>query len=72
MSQNRFEALLKAVPDSAWKDALVEVLDTAFMCHVWFEAHDIIATSGDIVRMTELVCARESEKRREAQQDIPL
>ena len=63
---NRFEELLKSMNRpgarpgaSAFRDALIDVADTASMCKMWFDSEGIAYTAADVVAMARLVLERE-------------
>jgi hypothetical protein len=66
VNSERFEELLRTIGAGPWKDALVEVCDTAFMVKVWFASYGIAATASDIVAMTALVVGRAPKEGEEA------
>lgn len=66
MDDDRFEALLRATPDGDWKQAVVDVADTALLCVAWFGARSLTPTADAIIRMVELVMRRRSELERGA------
>lgn len=45
-----------------WRDALVGVADTAYMCISWFKDQDIKFTAADLMTMTGLVMKKEQHK----------
>jgi len=60
---NDFEKRLERMrePDaSVFKDALIDVCDTAHMCKLWFESYGLAATAADVVALTRLVMEREA------------
>ena len=63
-TSRRFEALLKVTQHSpqAWRDAVVAVADSAFMCRAWLEDHAPGWTPADLIAMTRLVMEREKTK----------
>jgi len=51
-------------PDARlFKEALIEVCDTAYMCKLWFEGQELAATVADVVALTRLVMEREHSLR---------
>ena len=60
---NSFEALLKdRALDSmgGWKNAIIEVADTMYVCHRWFESYmpSHTVSPSDLVAMTRLIAER--------------
>lgn len=62
---NQFDENLKAIPPDSWrwKQAIVDVADTAWLCRSWFDSHAVKCTAADIVAMTQLILAREEQAR---------
>lgn len=61
---NRFEKLLQQMQTHSggvgnFRNALIEVADTAYACKLWFESYGLAATASDVVAMTRLVIERE-------------
>ena len=67
---NQFEENVKAIPSNAdasiWKQALIEVADTAWLCRSWFESHNVPFTAADLMTMTGMVISLSETKRHEA------
>ena len=72
---SRFDELLLGAQRSnapkAWRDALISVSDTAFMCHAWLDEHAPGFTPADLLTMTRMVmaCEETEEARIEARAD---
>jgi hypothetical protein len=60
--RGRFETLVMAAQHSPkrWRDAVVAVADSAFMCRAWLEDHAPGWTPADLIAMTRLVMEREN------------
>jgi len=60
--RDRFDNLLIAAQSSppAWRDALVAVADTAFICRAWLEEYAPGFTPADLLVMTKMVVEREA------------
>jgi hypothetical protein len=50
----------------AGRDALIEVADTLYLCAAWWRqfGRGITPSAADLLRMTELVLAREEQQNR--------
>jgi hypothetical protein len=64
MQEDRFEAFSQAMHGRReaghFRDALLDVADTADACKRWFEGAGLSATAADVLEMTKLVLAREA------------
>jgi hypothetical protein len=54
--ENSYEALMAQAPEGWWKEAIIDVLDTAYIVRQWFKAHKVEASAADITAMTALIC----------------
>lgn len=63
---NRFEEHLKKMSDSGdgssrvWRDSLIVVADTAYMCKLWLDEYSPDFTTADLLEMTRMVVDRET------------
>ena len=42
-----------------WRQPVIDVADTMYVCKKWFEGHEVIFTAADLLAMTRLVLERE-------------
>lgn len=62
---NDFERALKALDGvPSFKNALIEVCDTAYMCKRWLDSYAPSYTPADIIALTALVIASEQRNQR--------
>ena len=47
-----------------WRQPVIDVADTMYICKKWFEAHEIKFTAADLLAMTKLVLDREQRRDR--------
>lgn len=59
----RFDEMVAAygVPD-LWKQSLIDVADTAFICWVWLDERKVPFTAADVLTMAKMVIDREAAK----------
>lgn len=63
---NRFDEMFKLSFQSApthWRDSLIFVADTAYMCRLWLMDYAPGWTPSDLMKMTELVVAASKQER---------
>lgn len=56
---DEFEEMLKTLPVGAFKSAVRDVCDTAYMVEKYFRSRKIAATAADIAAMTGIIIQRE-------------
>ena len=62
-SPDRFDSMLKHVPDISFRMAMIHVADTAYMANLWFACRkDLAYTAADVLTMTEMVFQRERDE----------
>ena len=50
---------------ACWRQPIIDVADTMYVCKKWFEGHEIAFTASDLLAMTRLVLEREQATREE-------
>jgi hypothetical protein len=69
MQMNAFDQFLADTREDFskmhWRQPVIEVADTMYVCKKWFEGYEIAFTAADLVAMTRLVLERERSIREE-------
>jgi hypothetical protein len=55
---NEFERMTDSIPDVRKRQAVLDVMDSAYLVKLWFRAQKITATAADIVAMTAQIMSR--------------
>jgi hypothetical protein len=50
---------------TVWRQPVIEITDTMYVCKKWFECHDVPFTAADLLAMKRLVFERERSIREE-------
>lgn len=48
-----------------WRQPIIDVADTMYVCKKWFEGHEVAFTAADLVGMARLLLERERAMREE-------
>jgi hypothetical protein len=57
---DQFLADTRGAPASThWRQPVIDVADTMYVCKKWFEGHEVAFTASDLLAMTRLVLERE-------------